>query len=147
VETANYLDLTPGMSNIFGIPDAEEYTCSFHSGMYALGHHLWFRVYHEHKPSIKPINIVFDGVTYFDGPMNWISANFSVAPSDDCLALLNWLGYINDGAPADVLEDFGKGFKLLVAPCGRFSHHTVRIIVTSAYRSDGIPPHFVRATV
>jgi hypothetical protein len=139
------IDLIPGSSNIFQIVDPDEYTCAVEEVIRPLGPHLWLRVYAHAKPNIKPFNIVFTGVRLFDGPTAWSGANFSVAPLDERLQLLNQLGW-TENADSDFVEAYLKD-NVLITVKPRLPRYTIRLLAYSAYRSDSsIPRHFQRVS-
>lgn len=77
-----------GDNNIFNITNPDQYRCQilhYHNRL----SRLYLAVYKgedRHAPAI--FYLLFSDVGYFDCPVTWQGAGFSIAPPDDCIQLL-----------------------------------------------------------
>ena len=117
----------PMQANIFSLDDPRQYNCMVES--FVIGHaEMYIRV--SHRTDNKYFRVWFVMVEYFSGPIRWESANFCLATSQDCLALLRdhipRLDSLND----DFLTD---NFKLYKVPLPK---QDIEIIAAAAGISD-----------
>ena len=82
-------------------------------------------------------DLVFTAVYFYDGPMQWIGANFCVASKREQLSLIKRLGWL-DGAPLGAKE-YLSGELLLFTVESQRPKYKVRIISTDVYTSDRKP--------
>ncbi|MCI0558323.1 MAG: hypothetical protein MN733_07495, partial [Nitrososphaera sp.] len=86
-------------SNIFEMEMPETYQCGIRE--YKATHSkLRISVYKKVPGDV--LDLVFTGVMFYEGPMQWVGANFCVAPRDEWLTLMQELGWI-EGAPQDAM--------------------------------------------
>jgi hypothetical protein len=91
------------MGNIFEILNPETCYCVIQG---YLKHHSYMeiRVARENIESSEGVLYLhFEGVVYFEGPMIWQGAAFSLAPSSACLSLLHKTAKY-EGVPDDYLS-------------------------------------------
>jgi len=130
------LNLTHNMQNIFSIDHHENYVCDIlHlSGEYPV---LWVRAT-ERGGGPKHVDVVFRGVYYFEGPTQWVSANFCTVPLDECISMLDKFGWLSNIADM-YRQEYIDGFSLIKVGSPPF---LVKMLVRSAYLSGGTPPEF-----
>lgn len=76
-------------NDVFPLEDAAELTCSIDK--YAVGHSaLWVRIM---RNGLLVCYLYFTNVKYISAPMLWKSADFHMAPDEDCRQLLIKMGY------------------------------------------------------
>ncbi|GAB5493521.1 MAG: hypothetical protein Phog2KO_37360 [Phototrophicaceae bacterium] len=85
-----------GETNIFNISDAEAYRCQilhYHNRL----SRLYIAVFKGQDRASAPIfYLLFSDVAYFECPVTWQGADFSIAPSDDCIQLMLDTGLIGE---------------------------------------------------
>src|SRR5258708_24150103 len=129
------IKLEHGRDNIFDISGAETWTCQV-SGFRDTFSIMWIRAWdRDHK---QERNLVFRLAYFFDGPTQWVGANFHVAPQDECIALLETFGWLNN-IPKDQLQSYLEHFYLVVVPSIRYK---VSVLTQSAYLAQEIPADF-----
>jgi hypothetical protein len=99
------------MTNSFNIVAPE--TCACEVLGYMKGHsYLEIKVAQQRHDEVKDtFYLEFEGVEYYEGPMRWKWANFSISSADTCLEIIHRLGYY-----ANLPDDFLlERFKLFVA--------------------------------
>lgn len=83
-----------GATNIFNITEPELYRCQilhYHNRL----SRLYVAVYKGTDRAAPALfYLLFSDVGYFDCPVSWQGANFSIAPSDDCIQLMLEAGLI-----------------------------------------------------
>src|SRR5687768_998189 len=83
-----------GATNIFNITQPELYRCQvlhYHNRL----SRLYVAVYKGNDRAIPALfYLLFADVAYFDCPVNWQGADFSIAPADDCIQLMLDAGLI-----------------------------------------------------
>jgi hypothetical protein len=99
---------------------------------------LYVGVFRPHQ-NIPAFYILFSDVAYFEGPMSWESADFYIAPTQDCIDLLLRAGVIG---PA-VLQ-FPDAYAAITETARLYTVQpaagsVVRIIASSASLLDSIP--------
>ncbi len=132
------INLTRGTHDIFAIQGAEAWQCEIQglSGEYPV---MW--VQGINKGEAKPINFVFRGAYFFDGPTQWVGANFRVSSHEECVSLLKRLGWLSN-IPGDQRESYASGFYLITVESLPYQ---VRILTRAVYRSQEIPAEFKSA--
>lgn len=82
------------MTNIFDLETPQLYRCNvfrYNSGL----SRLYIRVF-KGRNEAPSFYLFFSDVGYFAGPMNWQSADFHIAPAEECLALMRDAGMVED---------------------------------------------------
>jgi hypothetical protein len=83
-----------GARNIFNITEPELYRCQivhYHNRL----SRLYVAVYKGNDRATPALfYLLFADVAYFDCPVTWQGADFSIAPSDDCIQLMLDTGLI-----------------------------------------------------
>lgn len=90
------------------------------------------------QQQVAAFYVLFSDVAYFEGPMNWQSADFHIAPGQDCVDLLLATGLIGAAILQfpDAYASITDTARLYVVNTG---HTPVRIIASSLSRLDHIP--------
>lgn len=137
-----YIDLVPGTENIFNIVNPEVYTCMIQKFIRGVSEQplMWINAFDESTNS-PPINFTFLGVALFDGPTSWVGANFSVASQEICLSVLKELGWVTNVAD-DIASTVTNTYRIINLR-SEAQNYSIRMLVTGAYRSEILPPHFL----
>jgi len=121
---------------VFDIKTPKLYRCNvyrYHSGLSK----LYIRVFKgvNETPSFY---LFFSDVGYFEGPMNWSSADFQVAPADDCLDLMRDVGLVENMMleDPDTREALAEAAHLYTVQA---AHTVVRIIAGEAVKLEDVP--------
>jgi len=134
VSGVTFLDLKSQINNLLNLKAPETYSSALER--FSPDHLvMWFRIYNHNK---SPMNLVFKGVYFFDGPISWLGAEFCVASSKECLELVDKLGWIKGATEAEI-RDFMEGFYLITVQA---QNYKVRILVRGGYISEDVPPDF-----
>ena len=81
-----------GSSNIFNITQPDQYRCQIHH-YHSRVSRLYLNVY-KGAVDTPAFHLLFSDVAYFDCPVNWQGADFSIAEGDDCITLMLETGLI-----------------------------------------------------
>jgi hypothetical protein len=114
--------------NIFEIEDPEAYSCFIERYLAGL-HRLWIRAYKGHLEGENTLTLYLGGVGYFEGPMGWQGANFTIGEPNELLDLMQKVEAIDDAA-ANQIDVSSTGLHLFKVKLPRSE---IRIIATSAY--------------
>lgn len=82
----------PGERNIFNITQPEIYRCQVYRYHNKLSR-LYLSVF-KGQATVPAFFLLFADVAYFDCPVNWTGADFTIAEGDDCIELLLSAGLI-----------------------------------------------------
>ena len=90
------------------------------------------------QQNVPAFFVLFSDVAYFEGPMNWQSADFQIAPDQECIDLLLATGLIGEAVLQfpDAYASITDTARLYVVNTG---HTPVRIIASSLSRLDHVP--------
>ena len=128
----------PGASNIFNITDADQYRCQVHH-YHSRVSRLYLRVF-KGQVDVPVFYLLFSDVAYFDCPVNWQGADFSIAAADDCIALM-----LESGLVGKAILQFPNAYasitdyaRLYVAQTS--AQRPVKIIANSANMVKSLPP-------
>ncbi|MDQ7026021.1 MAG: hypothetical protein Q9P01_01720 [Anaerolineae bacterium] len=126
-----------GATNIFNITDSVQYRCQVHH-YHSRVSRLYLRVY-KGQTDIPVFYLLFSDVAYFDCPVNWQGANFSIAPADDCIALMLEAGLIGQAILQfpDAYASITEYARLYVAKSN--AQRPVKIIANSANMVKSLP--------
>ena len=132
-----------GESNIFNISKPENYRCQilhYHNRL----SRLYLAVYQGQDRAAAPVfYVLFSDVAYFECPVSWEGAEFSIAESDDCIALLLEAGLIGKA-----ILQFPKAYASITDYARLYIAETqadkpVRIIANSANMIHKLPSELV----
>lgn len=84
----------PGTYNIFNITNPEVYRCQVHHYHSRLSR-LYLRVY-KGQATTPAFFLLFADVAYFDCPVTWTGADFSIEDRDECLHLMLEAGLVGE---------------------------------------------------
>jgi hypothetical protein len=114
--------------NIFEIENPEAYSC-FIEKYSAGGARLRITAYKGHFEPERAISLFFSGVCYFEGPIVWQGANFTVGEPSEALELMRKVGWPEDTATnqIDISSTGLHLFKVKLPKC------EVRIIAANAH--------------
>jgi hypothetical protein len=129
------ISLVSGSTNLLGIQSPEDYTCEI-AGISSENAVLWIRAVTE--TLANPVNIVFRGAYFFDGPTQWVGADFQTSPADEAVRLLETLGLL-ENIPQEHFLPYTSGFFLLKTIMTKYP---IRILVRSGFISEDIPSEF-----
>lgn len=130
----------PGDSNIFNITGPAQYRCQvlhYHARL----SRLYLRVF-KGAAEQPAFYLLFTDVAYLDCPVTWQGADFRIAASDECIALMLETGLIGKailqfpGAYAS-LTDYARLY--IATTPGR----PVRLIANSAALLTGLPENLL----
>lgn len=129
------INLIRGTDDIFTIHGSEAWECEIQglSGGYPV---MW--VQGINRGEAKTSNFVFRGAYFFDGPTQWAGANFRVSSHEECISLLDRLGWLSN-IPGDQRESYASGFYLITVESLPYK---VRILTRAVYHSQEIPAEF-----
>jgi len=128
-----------GENNIFNISKPETYRCQilhYHNRL----SRLYLAVYKGQDRNAEPVfYVLFSDVAYFDCPVNWEGASFSIASSEDCIALLLEAGLIGKA-----ILQFPKAYASITDYARLYIAETqadrpIRIIASSANMVNKLP--------
>lgn len=131
------LNFDPKTANrVFDIKTPGMYRCNvfkYNSGLSK----LYIRVF-KSVNSAPSFYIFFCDVGYFEGPMNWTSADFQVRPADECLDLMQAVGLVEDFRLDDeeIKKALAEAAHLYTV---KTTHTTIRIIAGDAVMMTEIP--------
>jgi len=123
-------------SNILELPAAALYRCQVYRYFSGLSR-LYLSVF-KPQQTVPAFYVLFSDVAYFEGPMNWQSADFHIAPSQDCIDLLLATGLIGAAILQfpDAYATITDTARLYVVNTG---HTPVKIIASSLSRLEHVP--------
>lgn len=132
--------LKPQQNNIFGLEVPTSYNCIIER--YKTGHPaMWLRIYKgEFTLPNDELFLMFTGVSFYEGPMQWVGANFRVAPRDEWLTLMQELGWI-EGATPDAMDYLSEELRLFTVESQR-PKYKIRIVAANAHKSHNRPEGF-----
>ena len=120
----------------FAIPSPQLYRCQVYRYFSGLSR-LYLSAFKPYQ-TVPAFFLLFSDVAYFEGPMGWESADFRLAPHDDCVALMLSAGIIGEA----VLQ-FPDAYAAVTAAANLYTVQTprasVRIIAGSAALLPEIP--------
>ena len=128
----------PGTTNIFNITDADQYRCQVHH-YHSRVSRLYLRVF-KGQVDVPVFYLLFSDVAYFDCPVNWQGADFSIAEADDCIALM-----LESGLVGRAILQFPNAYASLTDYARLYVAQTnaqrpVKIIANSANMVKSLPP-------
>lgn len=132
-----------GESNIFNISKPENYRCQilhYHNRL----SRLYLAIYKGQDRAAAPVfYVLFSDVAYFECPVNWEGASFSIAASDDCIHLLLEAGLIGKA-----ILQFPKAYASITDYARLYIAETqadkaVRIIASSANMLNNLPAELI----
>ena len=132
-----------GDTNIFNITNPDQYRCQvlhYHNRL----SRLYLSVYKgedRHAPAI--FYLLFSDVGYFDCAVTWQGAEFSIAPSGDCIQLL-----LDTGLVGSAILRFPNAYASITDHARLYIGKTstdrnIRIIANSANMVHDLPSDFV----
>lgn len=128
-----------GDSNIFNITNPQQYRCQivhYHNRL----SRLYLAVYKgedRHAPAI--FYLLFSDLAYFECPVSWEGAEFSIAPSDDCIQLMLDAGLIGSAIMRfpDAYASITQYARLYIGKTS--TKKDIRIIANSANMINSLP--------
>lgn len=128
-----------GASNIFNISDAEAYRCQilhYHNRLSRL-YIAVFKGQDRNAPAI--FYLLFSDVGYFECPVTWQGADFTIAPTDDCIQLL-----LDTGLVGEAILRFPNAYASITDYANLYIAQTslekeIRIIASSANMLHDLP--------
>lgn len=128
-----------GETNIFNISKPENYRCQilhYHNRL----SRLYLAVYKGQDRAAAPVfYVLFSDVAYFECPVTWEGAEFNIAASEDCIALMLEAGLIGQA-----ILQFPKAYASITDYARLYIAQTqadkqVRIIANSANMIHKLP--------
>jgi hypothetical protein len=119
-------------SNIFNIKTPQLYRCHVYRYHSTLSR-LYVRAF-KGEAQDPAFYLLFSDVGYFEGPMNWQGAQFRLAPTNECLALMQRSGMVA-GVSVDMLAALGEIARLYVVDT---PHTPVKIVAGQAIKLDKV---------
>lgn len=121
---------------IFDIKAPQLYRCQVYRYFNGLSR-LYVGAFKPYQ-NVPAFYILFSDVAYFEGPVNWSSADFYIAPAHDCIDLMLQTGIIG---PA--ILQFPDAYASITESANLYCVDTpetrIRIIASSAALLDSIP--------
>ncbi len=123
-------------TNILELPAPALYRCQVYRYFSGLSR-LYLSVF-KPQQNVAAFYILFSDVAYFEGPMNWQSADFHIAPDQACVDLLLTTGLIGEAVLQfpDAYASITETAQLYIVNTG---HTPVKIIASSLSRLDQVP--------
>jgi hypothetical protein len=122
--------------NIFQFQGAPLYRCQVYRYFNGLSR-LYLSVFKPYQ-QVPFCYILFSDVGYFEGPMGWESADFFLAPAEDCIELMLRTGLIGEA----VLR-FPDAYASITETMRLYGVRTpvsdIRIVAGGAIRLDSLP--------
>ena len=126
----------PGATNVFNITNPEQYRCQVYH-YHARLSRLYLRVFRAQMESAA-FYLLFSDVAYFQCPVNWQGADFTILSQDDCIGLMLEAGLVGEailrfpGAYAS-LTDYARLYEV------QGTRKPIRIIASSATLLQRLP--------
>lgn len=121
--------------NAFEFADPRLYQCNVWS--YRAGHSLMLvRVTKSWSGPEDFFYLTFESVQYFEGPLQWLGADFYIGTKAECTELLQ---RIDPEIPDDLVGEMVNDFRLFVV---ELTNLKVRILAGNAMKTRDIPPNF-----
>jgi hypothetical protein len=130
IEPISNNDIKTRHSNILGLLQPELFQC--HVEDYKTTHSILHISIYKAIPG-DAIRLTFTGVCLFDGPMQWLGANFSRGTKDELLAVVQTLGWA-DGAPQEALPYLANELMIFQNICLK-PNYNLRIIASDVLSS------------
>jgi hypothetical protein len=120
--------------NIFNLVDPQRYECNIWS--FRVNHRVLLIRADKDKFNNQTCYLSFTEVLYFEGPLNWIGADFCIGKADECIKLLGRRGF-KDIPKDELLDKFGL-FTVQLP-----NSEVVKILASKhAEKTSDIPPDF-----
>lgn len=121
---------------IFDIASPQRYRCQVYR--YFSGLSRFYVSAFKPYQTVPAFFLLFSDVAYFSGPMGWESADFRLAPRDECVALLLFVGILSEAVRQcpDAYAAVTEAANLYVV---QTPHTHVRIVAGSAVLLPEIP--------
>lgn len=126
----------PVTDNIFDLKTPQLYRCHVHRYHSTLSR-LYVRAFKGQSQDVA-FYLLFSDVGYFEGPINWVGANFQMHPPEECFAMMIRSGMVDAELmqDAEVRAHFAETVHLyvLVTPQAQ-----LKIIAGSAALLESVP--------
>lgn len=127
-------------TNIFNISKPNHYRCQiFH--YHRKVSRLYLSVYQGQK-NTPAFYLLFTDVGYIDAPMNWMSADFTIADHNTCIDLM-----LETGLVGEAIRQFPDAYASITDYARLYEVHAlgrpIRIIASSASMLQQVPPEIL----
>src|SRR5574341_95812 len=124
-------------NNILDLEGPDSHTCVVEH--YKSSHPaLWLSIHKGRFTSPDDaLHVIFSGVSFYEGPMQWIGANFCVAPRDEWRTLMQELGW-TEGAPQDAMDYLSEELRLFTVE-SQSTKYKIRIVSANVHKSHNRP--------
>jgi hypothetical protein len=121
--------------NVLGIAAPALYRCQIHRYYSGLSR-LYLRLF-KGQADLPAFYVLFADVGYIDAPVNWQSADFQIAPKQDCIDLM-----LKTGLVGPAILQFPDAYAAVTDYARLYVARgtTVRIIASSASLLTDLPP-------
>ena len=121
---------------VFDIKAPQLYRCQVYRYFNGLSR-LYLSVFKPHQ-NIPSFFLLFSDVGYFEGPVNWQSADFHIAPAQECIALM-----LKTGMVGEAILQFPDAYASITDSANLYVVDTpetrIKIIASSASMLDSVP--------
>ncbi|MDX1992714.1 MAG: hypothetical protein SF029_10000 [bacterium] len=123
--------------NLFNLPNPALYRCHvfrYYSGL----SRLYLRVF-KMQQEIPSFYLLFSDVGYIEGPVSWQGADFRIAPTEECIALMLKTGLVGEAILQfpDAYASITEYAKLYIVDT---PNTPVKIIASSTALLPDLPP-------
>lgn len=122
--------------SMFGIRAPEQHRCQVYRYFNGLSR-LYVGVFRPYQ-QVPAFFLLFSDVGYFEGPVTWQSADFYIAPPEECIALL-----LRSGMIGEAILTFPDAYASITDSARLYRvdtpHTPVQIIASSASRLESLP--------
>lgn len=129
-----------GSTNVFNITKPDVYRCQIFHYHRKLSR-LYLSVYQGQK-NVPAFYLLFSDVGYIEAPMNWQSADFSIADKQDCIDLM-----IATGLIGEAIRQFPNAYASVTDYARLYQVNTypkmVQLIASSGTMLQSLPPEIV----
>jgi hypothetical protein len=124
------------MSNLFNLPNPMLYRCHVHRYYSGLSR-MYLRVF-KGQQTTPAFYLLFSDVGYFEGPISWQGADFSIASDTECIELMLKVGMVGEAILQfpDAYASITQTAKLYIV---QTTHTPVRFIGSEAALLPDIP--------